>query len=173
MPPGGIYTRIDSKKSKSNFFRKKISGIKKPEELQGKAWKGFTLPGTSLWNRDAHREKAAHPDRKGPRVSDKVDGGTARPKAGAAGPPASDPPSVAVTINPPPGEGAEGDPGLEPPGPTELGDTPPRSACPTEPPSSEQHPTEDGAENERKRIRLVTPPPPLACLGGRSGAGGH
>ncbi|XP_067172975.1 rho guanine nucleotide exchange factor 1 isoform X2 [Apteryx mantelli] len=164
----GVKTKLsDSKKSKSNFFRKKISGIKKPEELQGKAWKGFTLPGTSLWNRDAHNsdfrqskvpegeaEKAAHPDRKGPRVSDKVDGGTARPKAGAAGPPASDPPSVAVTINPPPGEGAEGDPGLELPGPTELGDTPPRSACPTEPPSSEQHPTEDGAENERKRIRL-------------------
>ncbi|XP_062454736.1 rho guanine nucleotide exchange factor 1 isoform X5 [Rhea pennata] len=164
----GVKTKLsDSKKSKSNFFRKKISGIKKPEELQTKPRKGFILPGTSLWNRDTHNsdfrqskvpegeaEKVAHPDRKGPRASDKTEGGTVRPKAGAASAPASDPPSVAVTINPPPGEGAEGDPGLDPPGPTELGDTPPRGFCPTEPASSEQHPTEDGAENERKRIRL-------------------
>ncbi|XP_062454733.1 rho guanine nucleotide exchange factor 1 isoform X2 [Rhea pennata] len=151
----GVKTKLsDSKKSKSNFFRKKISGIKKPEELQTKPRKGFILPGTSLWNRDTHTEKVAHPDRKGPRASDKTEGGTVRPKAGAASAPASDPPSVAVTINPPPGEGAEGDPGLDPPGPTELGDTPPRGFCPTEPASSEQHPTEDGAENERKRIRL-------------------
>ncbi|XP_062454735.1 rho guanine nucleotide exchange factor 1 isoform X4 [Rhea pennata] len=158
----GVKTKLsDSKKSKSNFFRKKISGIKKPEELQTKPRKGFILPGTSLWNRDTHNsdfrqskvpegeaEKVAHPDRKGPRASDKTEGGTVRPKAGAASAPASDPPSVAVTINPPPGEGAEGDPGLDPPGPTELGDTPPRGFCPTEPASSEQHPTEDGAENE-------------------------
>ncbi|XP_062454734.1 rho guanine nucleotide exchange factor 1 isoform X3 [Rhea pennata] len=164
----GVKTKLsDSKKSKSNFFRKKISGIKKPEELQTKPRKGFILPGTSLWNRDTHNsdfrqskvpegeaEKVAHPDRKGPRASDKTEGGTVRPKAGAASAPASDPPSVAVTINPPPGEGAEGDPGLDPPGPTELGDTPPRGFCPTEPASSEQHPTEDGAENERKRISL-------------------
>ncbi|XP_064359625.1 rho guanine nucleotide exchange factor 1 isoform X5 [Dromaius novaehollandiae] len=158
----GVKTKLsDSKKSKSNFFRKKISGIKKPEELQTKPRKGFILPGTSLWNRDTHNsdfrqskvpegeaEKATHPDRKGPRAPDKIDSGTARPRAGAAGTPASDPPSVAVTINPPPGEGAEGEPGLDPPGPAELGDTPPRGLCPTEPPSSEQHPTEDGAENE-------------------------
>ncbi|XP_068780355.1 rho guanine nucleotide exchange factor 1 isoform X4 [Struthio camelus] len=158
----GVKTKLsDSKKSKSNFFRKKISGIKKPEELQAKSRKGFSLPGAALWNRDTHNsdfrqskvpegeaDKATHPDRKGPRASDKIDSGAARPKAGAAGTPASDPPSVAVTINPPPGEGAEGDAGLDPPGPTELGDTPPRGFCPTEPPSSEQHPTEDGAESE-------------------------
>ncbi|TRZ08039.1 hypothetical protein HGM15179_019070, partial [Zosterops borbonicus] len=40
----------DAKKSKSNFFRKKISG----KEPQAKARKGFSLPGAALWGRDAH-----------------------------------------------------------------------------------------------------------------------
>ncbi|NXB81938.1 ARHG1 factor, partial [Donacobius atricapilla] len=45
----------DAKKSKSNFFRKKISG----KEPQGKARKGFSLPGAALWGRDAHSEWGA------------------------------------------------------------------------------------------------------------------
>ncbi|XP_054667302.1 rho guanine nucleotide exchange factor 1 [Grus americana] len=162
----GVKTKLgDGKKSKSNFFRKKISGNKKADELQVKSRKGFSLPGAALWSRDAHNadfrqskvpegeaEKVPHPERKGPKAAEKMDGGAARPRAGAAGTP--DPPNVAVTINPPPGEGAEGDAGSDPPGSSELGDPPPRGLCPTEPPSGEQHPTEEGAENERRRIRL-------------------
>ncbi|XP_059690665.1 rho guanine nucleotide exchange factor 1 [Gavia stellata] len=162
----GVKTKLgDGKKSKSNFFRKKISGSKKADELQAKSRKGFSLPGAALWGRDAHNadfrqskvpegeaEKVPHPERKGPKAAERMDGGAARPRGGAAGTP--DPPSVAVTINPPPGEGAEGDPGSDPPGSSELGDPPPRGLCPTEPPASEQHPTEEGAENERRRIRL-------------------
>ncbi|XP_072704325.1 rho guanine nucleotide exchange factor 1 isoform X3 [Ciconia boyciana] len=156
----GVKTKLgDGKKSKSNFFRKKISGSKKADELQAKSRKGFSLPGAALWGRDAHNadfrqskvpegeaEKVPHPERKGPKAAEKTDGGAARPRVGVAGAP--DPPSVAVTINPPPGEGAEGDPGSEPPGPSELGDPSPRGLCPTEPPVGEQHPTEEGAENE-------------------------
>ncbi|XP_074991105.1 rho guanine nucleotide exchange factor 1 isoform X1 [Calonectris borealis] len=162
----GVKTKLgDGKKSKSNFFRKKISGSKKADELQAKSRKGFSLPGAALWGRDAHNadfrqskvpegeaEKAPHPERRGPKAAERTDGGAARPRGGAAGTP--DPPSVAVTINPPPGEGAEGDPGSDPPGSSELGDAPPRGLCPTEPPAGEQHPTEEGAENERRRIRL-------------------
>ncbi|XP_075345493.1 rho guanine nucleotide exchange factor 1 isoform X4 [Mycteria americana] len=156
----GVKTKLgDGKKSKSNFFRKKISGSKKADELQAKSRKGFSLPGAALWGRDAHNadfrqskvpegeaEKVPHPERKGPKAAEKTDGGAARPRAGVTGAP--DPPSVAVTINPPPGEGAEGDPGSDPPGPSELGDPSPRGLCPTEPPVGEQHPTEEGAENE-------------------------
>ncbi|XP_074991109.1 rho guanine nucleotide exchange factor 1 isoform X4 [Calonectris borealis] len=156
----GVKTKLgDGKKSKSNFFRKKISGSKKADELQAKSRKGFSLPGAALWGRDAHNadfrqskvpegeaEKAPHPERRGPKAAERTDGGAARPRGGAAGTP--DPPSVAVTINPPPGEGAEGDPGSDPPGSSELGDAPPRGLCPTEPPAGEQHPTEEGAENE-------------------------
>ncbi|XP_072704326.1 rho guanine nucleotide exchange factor 1 isoform X4 [Ciconia boyciana] len=150
----GVKTKLgDGKKSKSNFFRKKISGSKKADELQAKSRKGFSLPGAALWGRDAHTEKVPHPERKGPKAAEKTDGGAARPRVGVAGAP--DPPSVAVTINPPPGEGAEGDPGSEPPGPSELGDPSPRGLCPTEPPVGEQHPTEEGAENERRRISDV------------------
>ncbi|KAK4805272.1 hypothetical protein QYF61_002898, partial [Mycteria americana] len=179
----GVKTKLgDGKKSKSNFFRKKISGSKKADELQAKSRKGFSLPGAALWGRDAHNadfrqskvpegeaEKVPHPERKGPKAAEKTDGGAARPRAGVTGAP--DPPSVAVTINPPPGEGAEGDPahrpsrpvGSDPPGPSELGDPSPRGLCPTEPPVGEQHPTEEGAENERPPARadawLRTPPP--------------
>ncbi|XP_075345494.1 rho guanine nucleotide exchange factor 1 isoform X5 [Mycteria americana] len=163
----GVKTKLgDGKKSKSNFFRKKISGSKKADELQAKSRKGFSLPGAALWGRDAHNadfrqskvpegeaEKVPHPERKGPKAAEKTDGGAARPRAGVTGAP--DPPSVAVTINPPPGEGAEGDPGSDPPGPSELGDPSPRGLCPTEPPVGEQHPTEEGAENERRRISDV------------------
>ncbi|KAF1534606.1 Rho guanine nucleotide exchange factor 1, partial [Eudyptes schlegeli] len=144
----GVKTKVgDGKKSKSNFFRKKISGSKKADELQAKSRKGFSLPGAALWGRDAHTEKVPHPERKGPKAAERTDGGAARPRGGASGTP--DPPSVAVTINPPPGEGAEGDPGSDPPGSSELGDQPPRGLCPTEPPAGEQHATEEGAENER------------------------
>ncbi|XP_074991108.1 rho guanine nucleotide exchange factor 1 isoform X3 [Calonectris borealis] len=108
----GVKTKLgDGKKSKSNFFRKKISGSKKADELQAKSRKGFSLPGAALWGRDAHNADFRQ---------SKV----------------------------PEGEGSD------PPGSSELGDAPPRGLCPTEPPAGEQHPTEEGAENERRRIRL-------------------
>ncbi|XP_074713781.1 rho guanine nucleotide exchange factor 1 isoform X2 [Strix uralensis] len=155
----GVKTKLgDGKKSKSNFFRKKISG-RKADELQVKARKGFSLPGAALWGRDAHNadfrqnkvpeseaEKGPHTEKKGPKAGERTDGGAARPRGGAAGTP--DPPGTAFTTNPPPGEGAEGDPGSDPPGPSELGDPPPRGLCPPEPPAGEQHPPEEGPESE-------------------------
>ncbi|XP_074786488.1 rho guanine nucleotide exchange factor 1 isoform X2 [Athene noctua] len=162
----GVKTKLgDGKKSKSNFFRKKISG-RKADDLQAKARKGFSLPGAALWGRDAHNadfrqnkvpeneaDKGLHPEKKGPKAGERMDGGAVRPRGGAAGTP--DPPgTAATTTNPPPGEGTEGDPGSDPPGPSELGDPPPRGLCPPEPPAGEQHPPEEGPESERRRIRL-------------------
>ncbi|XP_053908655.1 rho guanine nucleotide exchange factor 1 isoform X2 [Cuculus canorus] len=147
-PKGG-----DGKKSRSNFFRKKISGGKKPEELPAKARRGFSLPGAALWGRDAHNtdfrqnkgpEGEAEKAPKGLRT----EGGPPRPRGGAAGTP--DPPGTAVTINAPSGEGTEGEPGSEP---SELGEPPP-SRPPPDPPAGEMHPPEEGAENERLPGRL-------------------
>ncbi|XP_063178486.1 LOW QUALITY PROTEIN: rho guanine nucleotide exchange factor 1 [Chroicocephalus ridibundus] len=153
----GVKTKVgDGKKSKSNFFRKKISGSKKADELQAKSRKGFSLPGAALWVRDPHNadfrqskipegeaEKVPHAERKGPKAAERPDGGAARPKAGAARTP--DPPSVAVTSNPPPRGGRRAIQAWSP----QSWETPP-----PDPPASEQHPTEEGAENERRRIRL-------------------
>ncbi|XP_032940384.1 rho guanine nucleotide exchange factor 1, partial [Catharus ustulatus] len=149
----------DAKKSKSNFFRKKISG----KEPQGKARKGFSLPGAALWGRDAHgaefrqskgpegeAEKPPHPERRGPRGAERGEGGSSRsPRAGGgtAGTP-DPPPGLGVTVTPPGGDSAEAEPGTDPPGPLELGDPPP------EPPPGEQHLVEEGAESERRRLSL-------------------
>ncbi|XP_068855469.1 rho guanine nucleotide exchange factor 1 isoform X3 [Aphelocoma coerulescens] len=92
----GVRTKVgDAKKSKSNFFRKKISG----KEPQGKARKGFSLPGAALWGRDAHG--AEFRQSKGPESE-----------------------GLAVTVTPPGGDSAEAEPGTDPPGPLELGDPP-------------------------------------------------
>uniref|UniRef100_A0A8U7NAK7 Rho guanine nucleotide exchange factor 1 n=1 Tax=Corvus moneduloides TaxID=1196302 RepID=A0A8U7NAK7_CORMO len=150
----GVRTKAgDAKKSKSNFFRKKISG----KEPQGKARKGFSLPGAALWGRDAHgaefrqskgpeseAEKPPHPERRGPRGAERIEGGSSRPPRGGGGTAGTpDPPTgLAVTVTPPGGDSAEAEPGTDPPGPSELGDPPP------EPHPGEQHPAEEGAESE-------------------------
>ncbi|NWV72257.1 ARHG1 factor, partial [Malurus elegans] len=133
----------DAKKSKSNFFRKKISG----KEPQGKGRKGFSLPGAALWGRDAHSEwaeKPPHPERRGPRGAERIEGGSSRPPRGGAGTAGTPDPSPSlVTVTPPGGDSTDAEPGMDPPGPSELGEHSP------EPPSGEQHPAEEGAETER------------------------
>ncbi|NWY22799.1 ARHG1 factor, partial [Aphelocoma coerulescens] len=121
----GVRTKVgDAKKSKSNFFRKKISG----KEPQGKARKGFSLPGAALWGRDAHgdpgglpltppsppsAEKPPHPERRGPRGAERIEGGSSRPPRGGGGTAGTpDPPTgLAVTVTPPGGDSAEAEPG--------------------------------------------------------------
>ncbi|CAM9124115.1 unnamed protein product [Bubo scandiacus] len=134
----GVKTKLgDSKKSKSNFFRKKISG-RKADELQAKARKGFSLPGAALWGRDAHNadfrqskvpetEKGPHSEKKGPKTGERTDGGAGAAPGGGSWVPRP-PQHGRHPPTPPPGEGAEGDPGSDPPGPSELGDPPPRGA---------------------------------------------
>ncbi|XP_058716163.1 rho guanine nucleotide exchange factor 1 [Poecile atricapillus] len=80
----------DTKKSKSNFFRKKISG----KEPQGKARKGFSLPGAALWGRDAHSAEFRQSE------------------------------GLSVTVTPPGGDSAEAEAGTDLLGPSELGDPP-------------------------------------------------
>uniref|UniRef100_A0A8C8S516 Rho guanine nucleotide exchange factor 1 n=1 Tax=Pelusios castaneus TaxID=367368 RepID=A0A8C8S516_9SAUR len=46
----GVKTKLGDKKSKGNFFRKKISGSRKPEEAP-KPKKGFSLLDATRWNR--------------------------------------------------------------------------------------------------------------------------
>ncbi|XP_074836748.1 rho guanine nucleotide exchange factor 1 isoform X2 [Carettochelys insculpta] len=142
----GVKSKVsDSKKSKGNFFRKKISGSRKPEETP-RTRKGFSLLDAARWNRgESHTEKLVAPDRKGL----KLERSEGRAKGPPSGPPAPEPSSVSVTINPPPGEGAEGDLGSEPQGPVEPGETPP-----PEPPLPSEPPPEDSVENERLPGRL-------------------
>ncbi|XP_014118237.1 PREDICTED: rho guanine nucleotide exchange factor 1 [Pseudopodoces humilis] len=145
----------DTKKSKSNFFRKKISG----KEPQGKARKGFSLPGAALWGRDAHSaefrqseaEKPPHPERRGPRGAERIEGGSSRPPRGGGGTGGTPdpPPGLSVTVTPPAGDSAEAEAGTDLLGPSELGDPPP------EPPSGEQHAVEEGAESERRSFRRL------------------
>ncbi|XP_062493933.1 rho guanine nucleotide exchange factor 1 [Pezoporus occidentalis] len=50
----------EGKKSRSHFFRKKHSGARKPEEPQGRARRGFLLPGGALWGRDPQAPEGRH-----------------------------------------------------------------------------------------------------------------
>ncbi|XP_030398948.1 rho guanine nucleotide exchange factor 1, partial [Gopherus evgoodei] len=149
----GVKTKLgESKKSKGNFFRKKMPGSRKPEEPP-KPRKGFSLLDATRWNRgDSHNsdfrqskvpegeaEKATAPERKGLKLLERSE---SRTKGATSGTPGLDPPGVSVTVNPPLGEGTDGE-GLEPQCPVEPGEAPP----------SEQ-PPEDNAENERKWKRL-------------------
>lgn len=142
----GVKTKLgESKKSKGNFFRKKMSGSRKPEEPP-KPRKGFSLLDATRWNRgDSHNsdfrqskvpegEADKAPERKGLKLLERSE---SRTKGGASGTPGLDPPGVSVTVNPPPGEGTDGELGSEPQCPVEPGEAPP----------SEQ-PPEDSAENE-------------------------
>ncbi|XP_061453886.1 rho guanine nucleotide exchange factor 1 isoform X2 [Rhineura floridana] len=142
----GVKTKTaDNKKSKANFFRKKISGTKKPEEAP-KSKKGFSILDPARWNRsDSHSgDKAPAVDRKGAKLSD---GGPGRGKGSPSG---SDPPGVSVTVHPPPGEGNDGEQGSDSQVPADSGDSP----VAEQPLAGEQPPAEDGTENERLTGKL-------------------
>ncbi|XP_033014219.1 rho guanine nucleotide exchange factor 1 isoform X2 [Lacerta agilis] len=153
----GVKTKAaDNKKSKANFFRKKISGTKKPEEAP-KSKKGFSILDPARWNRgDSHysdyrqskpegeaADKAPASDRKGKLL----EGGPGRGKGSFSG---SDPAGVSVTVHPPPGEGNDREQGADSQVPTDASDSP----VTEQPQAGEQPPAEDGTENERRRKRL-------------------
>ncbi|XP_065429986.1 rho guanine nucleotide exchange factor 1 isoform X2 [Chrysemys picta bellii] len=135
----GVKTKLgESKKSKGNFFRKKMSGSRKPEEPP-KPRKGFSLLDATRWNRgESHTEKAVASERKVLKLLERSES-----RGKGAGTPGLEPPGVSVTVNPPPGEGTDAELGSEPQCPVEQGEAPP----------SEQ-PPEDSAENERLPGRL-------------------
>ncbi|XP_033014222.1 rho guanine nucleotide exchange factor 1 isoform X5 [Lacerta agilis] len=147
----GVKTKAaDNKKSKANFFRKKISGTKKPEEAP-KSKKGFSILDPARWNRgDSHysdyrqskpegeaADKAPASDRKGKLL----EGGPGRGKGSFSG---SDPAGVSVTVHPPPGEGNDREQGADSQVPTDASDSP----VTEQPQAGEQPPAEDGTENE-------------------------
>ncbi|XP_054854959.1 rho guanine nucleotide exchange factor 1 isoform X3 [Eublepharis macularius] len=152
----GVKTKgADSKKSKY-FFRKKISGTKKPEETP-KPKKGFSILDPARWNRgDSHYsdyrqskpegegDKVPAIDRKGIKVAE---GSSGRSKAGSL---VSDPPGVSVTVHPPAGEGTDGEQGSDNQVQVDLGDSP----VTEQPVAGEQPPADEGAENERLTGKL-------------------
>ncbi|XP_060131594.1 rho guanine nucleotide exchange factor 1 isoform X9 [Zootoca vivipara] len=147
----GVKTKAaDNKKSKANFFRKKISGTKKAEEAP-KSKKSFSILDPARWNRgDSHysdyrqskpegeaADKAPASDRKGKLL----EGGPGRGKGNFSG---SDPAGVSVTVHPPPGEGNDREQGVDSQLPTDASDSP----VTEQPLAGEQPPAEDGTENE-------------------------
>ncbi|KAH0631673.1 hypothetical protein JD844_006123 [Phrynosoma platyrhinos] len=137
----GVKTKTaDNKKSKANFFRKKISGAKKPEEA-AKSKKGFSILDPARWNRgDSHSgDKAPGLDRKGAKAAEGVPG---RAKGAASG---SDPSGVSVSVHPPPGEANDGETGADSQTGMDSGD----SAAAEQLSTGDQPPADDGAENER------------------------
>uniref|UniRef100_A0ABM5ETD2 Rho guanine nucleotide exchange factor 1 isoform X2 n=1 Tax=Pogona vitticeps TaxID=103695 RepID=A0ABM5ETD2_9SAUR len=154
----GVKTKAaDNKKSKANFFRKKISGTKKPEEAP-KQKKSFSILDPARWNRgDSHYtdyrqskpegeagEKAPASDRKGAK---QAEGGLARGKGSPLGP---DVPAVSVSVHPPPGEANDGEQGSEAQGPADSVDVP----VVEQPLAGDQPTADDGAENERLTGKL-------------------
>ncbi|NWV57907.1 ARHG1 factor, partial [Daphoenositta chrysoptera] len=90
-------------------------------------------------------EKPPHPERRGLRGAERIEGGSSRPPRGggaAAGTP-DPPPGLAVTVTPLGRDSAEAEPGTDPLGPSELGELPPEA------PPTEQHLAEEGTESER------------------------
>ncbi|XP_048357660.1 rho guanine nucleotide exchange factor 1 [Sphaerodactylus townsendi] len=159
----GVKTKgADSKKSKPNFFRKKISGTKKPEETP-KPKKGFSILDPARWNRgDSHYsdyrqskpegeagDKSLAVDKKGSKGAEGISG---RGKGTSS---VLDPPGVSVSVHPSAGEGTDGDQGLDNQGQMDSGDSPVME----QPVAGEQSVTDDGTENERRRKRLVVPRP--------------
>ncbi|XP_026518178.1 rho guanine nucleotide exchange factor 1-like isoform X1 [Terrapene carolina triunguis] len=136
----GVKTKLgESKKSKGNFFRKKMSGSRKPEEPP-KPRKGFSLLDATRWNRgeshnsdfrqskvEGEAEKAVAPERKGLKLLERSE---SRAKGAVSGTPGLEPPGVSVTVNPPPGEGTDGELGSESQCPVEPGEAPPQRAAP-------------------------------------------
>ncbi|XP_067419874.1 rho guanine nucleotide exchange factor 1 [Emydura macquarii macquarii] len=155
----GVKTKLADKKSKGNFFRKKISGSRKPEEPP-KPRKGFSLLDATRWNRgeshnfDFRQSKGPEGEAPDRRVLKLLEGTVNRTKGTMSVTPGLDPPAVSVTVNPPVGEGTDGELGSEPQGLVEPGD----AAPPDQPPSGDQ-PPEDSTENE-------SPQPPRGGGGG-------
>ncbi|XP_025023841.1 rho guanine nucleotide exchange factor 1 isoform X1 [Python bivittatus] len=154
----GVKTKAaDNKKSKANFFRKKISGAKKPEEAL-KPKKGFSILDPTRWNRgDSHYSdyRQSKPEgeagEKTPALDKKAklaEGSSGRGKGTPSG---QDPSGVSVTVHPPPGEGNDGEQGVDSPGLADSGDSPVTEQSL----AGEQLPPDEGAENERKRKRLT------------------
>ncbi|XP_053123451.1 rho guanine nucleotide exchange factor 1 isoform X2 [Hemicordylus capensis] len=149
----GVKTKAaDSKKSKANFFRKKISGNKKPEEATTKPKKGFSILDPARWNRgDSHysdyrqskpegeaADKTLALDKRGAKFGE---GSSGRGKGSPSG---SDPPGVSVTVHPPPGESNDGEQGSDNQVQADSGDSPVTEQAL----AGEQPPMDDGAENE-------------------------
>nr|XP_033818478.1 rho guanine nucleotide exchange factor 1 [Geotrypetes seraphini] len=164
----GVKTKVaDNKKSKRHFFRKKISGNKKGDELL-KPKKGFSILDPTRWNRtgselhyfdnkpskvDPEGEKSGMAERKSSTVKPPDRGelsvvlrkNTASSEGGETA-------AVAVAVHPPSEAaddeaGSEGTPSLDA---TDAG----RGAISVEQAVSGEHPVEDGGENERRRKRL-------------------
>ncbi|ETE60343.1 Rho guanine nucleotide exchange factor 1 [Ophiophagus hannah] len=135
----GVKTKsADNKKSKANFFRKKISGTKKPEEAL-KPKKGFSILDPARWNRgDSHSaEKTPALDKKA-----KLTEGTSGRSKGT--PLVQDPSGVSVTVHPPSGESNDGEQGLDSPALADSGDSPVAEQAM----AGEQLSLDESAENE-------------------------
>ncbi|XP_063168521.1 rho guanine nucleotide exchange factor 1 isoform X4 [Candoia aspera] len=146
----GVKTKTaDNKKSKANFFRKKISGTKKPEEAL-KPKKSFSILDPARWNRgDSHysdyRQSKAEGEagEKTPALDKKAklaEGSSGRGKGTPSG---QDPSGVSVTVHPPPGESNDGE-GVDSLGLADSGDSPVTEQSL----AGEQLPPDEGAENE-------------------------
>ncbi|XP_058051090.1 rho guanine nucleotide exchange factor 1 isoform X10 [Ahaetulla prasina] len=148
----GVKTKTaDNKKSKANFFRKKISGTKKPEEAL-KPKKGFSILDPTRWNRgDSHYSDYRQPKPEGEAAEKtpaldkkaKLTEGTSGRSKGT--PLMQDPSGVSVTVHPPPGESNDGEQGLDSPAlGADTGDSPVAEQALT----GEQLSLDESAENE-------------------------
>ncbi|KAM3829391.1 rho guanine nucleotide exchange factor 1 isoform 4-T4 [Vipera latastei] len=146
----GVKTKTaDNKKSKANFFRKKISGTKKPEEAL-KPKKGFSILDPTRWNRgDSHYSdyRQAKPEGEAEKTpaldkKTKLTEGTSGRSRGT--PSMQDPSGVSVTVHPPPGESNDGEQGSDSVGLADSGDSP----VAEQPLAGEQLSLEESAENE-------------------------
>uniref|UniRef100_A0A8C6XXA2 Rho guanine nucleotide exchange factor 1 n=1 Tax=Naja naja TaxID=35670 RepID=A0A8C6XXA2_NAJNA len=153
----GVKTKTaDNKKSKANFFRKKISGNKKQEEAL-KPKKGFSILDPARWNRgDSHYSDYRQPKPEG-EAAEKTPAfdKKARLTEGMSGrskgtPSVQDPSGVSVTVHPPSGESNDGEQGLDSPALADTGDSPVAEQAVV----GEQLLLDESAENERRRKSL-------------------
>ncbi|XP_032084002.1 rho guanine nucleotide exchange factor 1 isoform X2 [Thamnophis elegans] len=146
----------DNKKSKANFFRKKISGTKKPEEAI-KPRKGFSILDPARWNRgDSHYSDYRQPKPEGEAEKTPALDKKAKLSEGTSGrskgnPLVQDPSSVSVTVHPPPGESNDGEQGLDSP---TLGADSGDSPVTEQALAGEQISLDESTENERRRKSL-------------------
>ncbi|XP_039208123.1 rho guanine nucleotide exchange factor 1 isoform X6 [Crotalus tigris] len=147
----GVKTKTaDNKKSKANFFRKKISGTKKQEEAL-KPKKGFSILDPARWNRgDSHYSDYRQPKPEGeaaektPALDKKTKSTEGTSGRSKGTPSAQDPSGVSVTVHPPPGESNDGEQGLDSAGLADSGDSP----VTEQPLAGEQLSLDESAENE-------------------------
>ncbi|XP_026537202.1 rho guanine nucleotide exchange factor 1 isoform X4 [Notechis scutatus] len=145
----GVKTKTaDNKKSKANFFRKKIS--KKPDEAL-KPKKGFSILDPARWNRgDSHYSDYRQPKPEGEAAEKtpaldkkaKLTEGTSGRSKGI--PSMQDPSGVSVTVHPPPGESNDAEQGLDSPALADSGDSPVAEQAL----AGEQLSLDESAENE-------------------------